>query len=412
MNIMLVDYVCSPNQGSEAYCGWSWALYFSKIKNNFVFLLIRPKYFSEIEKYLEIHLIKNIVPICVEVPEKFLFLYKHFYLQYINYTLWEIKAYFHVKKFIKSKHIDIIHHVTLGDFRMLGFWPFLKIPYVFGPVGGGQTIPKKLKKYARCHQIEESFRTLFNYMSIFNPFYIIVINMTKKIYVSNDETKQLLSKVLINKSKLTLLTENGVDTTSIDTNITKKTYNNNKSITLLWAGRMIYRKGLHFLLDVVAQIDTNRDFKLLLCGTGKEMHNLAKKVKELKIEQKVFFLGEVEKEKMPEIYKQSDIFVFPSLRETTGTVLLEAMSFKQAIVSFNQNGAKQLVNEDSGFLINTKSENIVEEWVDKIKLLIENDDIRLNMGENAQKCVFQKFNWNKKTDAMYREFINILSNDI
>ncbi|MBQ2880995.1 MAG: glycosyltransferase, partial [Clostridia bacterium] len=60
-------------------------------------------------------------------------------------------------------------------------------------------------------------------------------------------------------------------------------------------------------------------------------------------------------EEIQQRYKEADIYVLPSLRETTGTALLEAMANKLPVVSLNQNGAKLVVTEDSGILVNVNS---------------------------------------------------------
>ena len=110
---------------------------------------------------------------------------------------------------------------------------------------------------------------------------------------------------------------------------------------------------------------------------------------------------------MQKLYKTSDIFVFPSLRETTGTVLFEAMVNGLPIVTFNQNGAALLVDETCGFRIDVNSDLrvIKSKFASAIQQLIENQSLKEELGLNAYKRVIEDYTWENKCKKFYFNFL-------
>lgn len=190
--------------------------------------------------------------------------------------------------------------------------------------------------------------------------------------------------------------------------IVEKIIDDNKEINVLWSGRMIYRKGLTFLLEAFSQVKSNRNIKLRLLGSGEEIESLKIKAKALGIADRVNFIGKVPYTQVKSIYDKSHIFVFPSLRETTGTVLFEAMSCAIPIITFNQNGANLLVDENCGIKVNINQplENIKADFANAIKELAENDKLRNELGKNAYCKIIEEYTWEAKCQSFEEKFLN------
>ena len=205
-----------------------------------------------------------------------------------------------------------------------------------------------------------------------------------------------------NPERCILLTENGVNQTQIR-DLSEKT--ENKKIVLLWSGRMVNRKGISFLIDVLAKVKTDKDFVLKLVGDGPEKEKWEVQSRKLNLEDKIEFVGKVSYAEMQRLYLNSDIFVFPSLRETTGTVLFEAMVNGLPVVTFNQNGAALLINDECGIKVNVNQpiEDIKMEFANKLKLLIEDFGLRKTMGRAAHKRIVNNYTWSEKCKKFYDE---------
>ena len=181
----------------------------------------------------------------------------------------------------------------------------------------------------------------------------------------------------------------------------------NEAVNILWAGRLIYRKGLAFLLEALSRVDTDRKYQLLLVGDGPELEALKKLAIELGIDDKVTFYGKIPYTEMKKVYSVSDFFVFPSLRETTGTVLFEAMSNGLPVLTFNQNGADLLIDEGCGIKvdINQALDQIKNDFAYGIKRLVENDEMRIALGKAAYEKILKDFTWENKCKLFEDEFL-------
>lgn len=145
-------------------------------------------------------------------------------------------------------------------------------------------------------------------------------------------------------------------------------------------------------------------------GEGDQKQFLKNKVRAYKLENRVFFHGNIPFAEMQEQYKKADVYCLPSLRETTGTAVFEAMANKLPIIALNQNGVKDIVQNDCGILVNVCSkEQVIVDLATALRKLIENDSMRQAMGEKAFWKIKKHYTWSKRVCAMneiYRELVN------
>lgn len=334
--VLLSCFACSPYRGSEAMCSWKTALALSE--NNKVYVLTRKNNKNDIDRYLSenpqsnnlnfIYSDSSIGRKLFEKCSKFYFLY---------YLLWQKEAYKYLKNNELLDDIDVIHHITLGDFREIGYLWKLPKPFIFGPVGGGQVAPKSLSKYLKGHKINELFRKIINYLFINSIRYKKAIEKTKYILCANYETREYLCKFHSKYSeKILIMTENGLS----EDQFLKEEKVFNKDIKFMWCGRLIYRKGLQIILDCIKNLDMGISFDIY--GEGPERKKLLKFINNNNLND-IKLLNPLSYKEILDKYREYDVFIFPSIRETTGTVLLEAMANKLPVITFNQNGASLLV---------------------------------------------------------------------
>jgi glycosyltransferase involved in cell wall biosynthesis len=157
------------------------------------------------------------------------------------------------------------------------------------------------------------------------------------------------------------------------------------SITVVWAGRIVPIKNLDMLLDAAALIEkTKPGLKYLIAGDGESSEKSQERTKKLKLKN-VHFLGY--QTDMPEIFKDSDIFVLTSLNEGFGRVLVEAMACGLAIIATNVGGVPEIIEDQiNGLLIPSCNHKLLAE---SIIILAENREMRQKMGIiNRKKAEF------------------------
>jgi glycosyltransferase involved in cell wall biosynthesis len=106
-------------------------------------------------------------------------------------------------------------------------------------------------------------------------------------------------------------------------------------------------------------------------------------------------------EGMGRFYDESDVFLFTSLHDSSGDVVLEAMSKQRPIVCLNQHGAAEMVSSESGIKVAIESkEQVVSDMATALQRLAEEPDLRREMGRAARQRVAEHFVWERKAAVL------------
>ena len=167
---------------------------------------------------------------------------------------------------------------------------------------------------------------------------------------------------------------------------------------LLFVGRLVEKKGLHYLIHAMPLI-LNRHPHVTLCiaGDGPEKSNLKRLCKDLGIKGSVRFLGAVRNELLPALYQMSDIVVFPSViaddgdREGFGLVLVEALGCECPAVVTDLSAMEDIVEDGKTALVVPQKN--VRKLAEKIVLLLENPKMRESLGREGRRYVLRNFDW-------------------
>lgn len=146
--ILLSAYACEPGKGSEPGIGWNWAKQLSR-EGHEVWLLTQPHFVPAIEKACKddacgLH--------AVAVPIPFLDRFKAPLSRmgtpywYVHAYAWQVMAFLVARKLMAQRTYDWVHHVTFGSARLPSFMGLLGLPFLFGPVAGGEVAPWRLRK--------------------------------------------------------------------------------------------------------------------------------------------------------------------------------------------------------------------------------------------------------------------------
>lgn len=228
----------------------------------------------------------------------------------------------------------------------------------------------------------------------------------------------LARKGIIKMGKCNVCSE-PVTEVAVDINDIKGTCNDknkNEVCTFLVAGRMIYRKGLDFLFDALMQIPIDTKYQVRVVGDGPELEHLRKRCKDnSNLSVHVCCIGAIPYMEMEREYADANVFIMPSIRETTGTVLLEAMSKGIPVITINKFGGATLFDDNTGWLYDG---NTKEEYIDNLKKAIleciMNPDEVVRRGMNARKKA-ENYTWqekNKKYQKIYEELLKNKLHDI
>lgn len=404
MNILYIAYSCDPFNGSEDKIGWNVPIK-SAEKNN-VFVITKEEHREVITQYLKRQPLRNIHFSFVDIPIIYKKLFKGF-LYSGRLNIWNKRAYPVAKKISKNEKIDIIHQITPIEFRSIGdYGKISDTKFVCGPLGGGEQLPASLRDYAIGHMHVENIRRLVNQWYRIKFKLSGLLKRCDYIMYANQETLDFLGEGM-NRSTAgyELFFDSGISKGLQDKK--KKTVS---KCVFLTAGRMIYRKGHDLLLDAIEQLPSDMDYECRIVGDGPEFKRLENRCNESnKLKSHVIFTGKIPFTEMNIEYANADVFVMPSIRETTGSVLLEAMSKGVPVITIMKFGGAALLNKDTGWLYSGDTKN---EYVSSLRkaLLdcIQHPEEIVRKGQNARIEV-EKYTWDEKIKHYNEIYEQLLS---
>lgn len=145
-----------------------------------------------------------------------------------------------------------------------------------------------------------------------------------------------------------------------------KKFPSDKSFELLFVGKLRKYKGVEYLISAIETLPV----KLTIVGNGEELESLKQQVKELGISDKVLFIPNANDVQLTEIYKNSDLFILPSINEAEafGVVQLEAMANGLPVINTNLESGVPYVslNDFSGITVEPKSSENLKTAISKI----------------------------------------------
>jgi glycosyltransferase involved in cell wall biosynthesis len=200
---------------------------------------------------------------------------------------------------------------------------------------------------------------------------------------------------------------NAVNLEQVDTVTVKKTFNDNGGVlTILFAGRLYWVKGLSYLLKAFELI--SKDFKsvrLEIFGTGPEENLFKKTVLNAGLNDQIHFNGRIPNNALIAEIKKADLVVSPSLHEAQSMLVLEAMACMKPVVAFDIPSMKEIITDgNNGVLAKSFSH---EDLSEKIRIVLSDRKLRLKLGQNAYNYVLEKHNWNKQVDKYLDIYDNV-----
>ena len=188
---------------------------------------------------------------------------------------------------------------------------------------------------------------------------------------------------------------NGIDLEGFEPEVYEYNFAKKSTIILGVIGRLHSVKGFDLAIEALEILQKKYSQKIILkiAGTGEEMANLQKKVKDLKLENNVEFVGWMSNQK--DFFSQIDIFILPSKVETFGLVVLEAMKYGKPIIATNCDGPKEILrHEIDGLLIDLKSSTSLPNQIAKsVEKLISDEKLVNDLVKNSYQRLNSRFSF-------------------
>ncbi len=188
-----------------------------------------------------------------------------------------------------------------------------------------------------------------------------------------------------------------------------------KEIVLMTIARMVEKKGHKYLVKALPKIvGEKKKVKCIFVGDGDLKDNLISLSKDLGVNNYIELRGNVNSDKLPELYTEADIYILPSNTtvdgdsEGTPASIVEACASGLPIVSTHHAGIPEIVvDKKSGFLVNEKDSDSLAE---KISYLIKRPNLMKEMGKVGREYVNKEYDTKIQSKKLIDHYIRVLNN--
>jgi glycosyltransferase involved in cell wall biosynthesis len=356
MKLLVSAYACAPNHGSDHAVGWNWTT--EAHRQGFqIWALVSPTHHDSITRACrenpDLAGIKWSFP---TVPGWKLKQASEPKWERTYNLLWQRAALRHARLLHRQVNFDAVHHVTWGGIRAPTFLGALGIPLFIGPIGGCETSPLSLRdELGRRGRLLEWIRDATTATTTLNPLIAPGLRSATAIFAYTRDTQDLFSGSIQKKT----MVFSAVSIQQLPS--VRLRHELSKPPKFLYAGRLLYWKGVHIALRAISELNRlTPGARFTIVGNGPERQRLLADVDRLGLHSQVEFISRLPQPQLFELYQSHDLLLFPSLHDSGGFVVIEALSRGMPVVCLDLGGPRDLVTPASGIVVQTKGRNTRE----------------------------------------------------
>ena len=395
MKVLISAFSCQPNRGSDPGVGWAWATELAQMGHE-VWVITWSNNQPQIEQELKVNSIPNVhfaycdkatwVSRAYEFVKAIRIPLGSAIVWNFSCSWWQWDAYQLAKSLHEEIVFDLVHHVTNTTVRRCSFMGFLNIPFILGPLAGGVKAPLSLRKsYPPVGKFIDLVRDLNNSFVKFDPLMHLTFVKAAKIYCDSQQTQALIPKFYRHKSEV-LFSMPPYETSETD-RVVEQNSTGKDCFQVLFVGRFLHWKGIHLGLQAFARLhDKFPNSRFTLVGKGPQTSWLQRLSEQLGIEEAVDWIPWMNQQELGSVYLQHDVFLFPSLHDSGGMVVIEALSKGLPTICLDLGGPGVIVDETCGRVIKTSElseETVIRALGDALIELADNSGLLQQLSEGA-----------------------------
>lgn len=403
---MLVSaYACSPDRGSECAVGWHGVRQIARWADVWVLCQDGP-FGDEIRRYLTRHGPLDGIQFTY-VPKSALVrtLMRLPGTYYFGYRLWQQAAYREARRLHAAIGFDLAHQLNLCSFREPGFLGRLGIPFVWGTWGGTGNYPWRfLGEAGLVGGFSEAVRGVANGLQLrFSPSIRRGVRQAAALLANNTATVRDFERV--HGVRPELLSASGIAAVGAEPPAADPA--DDRPFRILWAGRLEAIKALSLLLRALPALAF--PVEVVVLGAGPQQRRWQRLARSLHVDDRVRWLGWLPHREALEQYRQADVLVFTSLRDSCPLVVVEALAAGLPVVCLDHMGMADLVTEPCGIKIPvTTPADVVRRLAEAITTLHRDPALRDRLA-HAARARAHDYEWSRigeRIVAVYRRVLH------
>jgi glycosyltransferase involved in cell wall biosynthesis len=330
VKVLLSSFLCAPNKGSELGNGWYWANSLADHGHEVTVLALsnfREEVLAAGRTDIDFRFI--------DMPKSPLPSFAGSARFFDLYGRWQDAALRCAQE--TSKKYDVVHHVVFGSLHLGSSLWRMRAPLVYGPIGGGQTAPANYRRYFGRNWPAEVLRTagtgsLLKLIRRSRD----TIRRSAVVLATNSATEAVCRR--LGASDVRYFLAEGLPSDWLGTPHTRPA----GIPTVLWVGRMLPRKAPVLAVEAFAELRRSTPARLVMVGDGPLREQVRAAIDRLGIAEDVQLLGQIEWTDIRPQYDSASVFLFSSLRDSSGSQFLEALGRGLPAVALDHHGIGDL----------------------------------------------------------------------
>ena len=387
MKILLSAYACEPRKGSEPGVGWSAALLLSDEHD--VWVLTRANNRAAIERELGRCPLPRLHFVYYDLPSWARWWKRRRRGLQLYYYLWQIGAYRIARRLHREIGFDLVHHVTFGKYWAPSLLVQLPLPFVWGPVGGAESVPAAFWPDLGTRGILfEAFREFARWCGDHDPLVRLTVRRSGMALAKAGETAEHLRRLGAREVRLFFCTQLLMaETLRLIPGVTATLDppGGRDALRFVSMGNLAHLKAFHLGLRAFARAGLeNAEYWII--GDGTDRRRLETEARALGIDRRVRFWGQVPQEEALRKLAEADVLVHPALHDSGGGPILEAMALGRAVICLDLGGPAVRVTDETGIKIPARHPRQVErDLAEAMRRLTLDRDLLRQMGRAGRQ---------------------------
>lgn len=327
------------------------------------------------------------------------------------YLVWQAGVWLRARRILGTRRFDLVHHLTFGKYWVPSLLVNLGLPFVFGPVGGGESTPEPLKSvYGWKGKLAEHGRDWVRWiLRLPSPLRSCYRRIGWTLAATNQTGEALAS---LGVTRWSVLAQSGLAESELDrlANIEPAEPGPDGRLRLVTACRLIHWKAVDLAIEAVHVARARGvDVSLTVLQDGPERPRLERLVAQLGLTGVVDFTGRLPG--LEDVYQRirgSDALIHPALHEAFGQACLESLALGVPVICLDWAGPGVIVDPSCGYKVapGTKEETIAG-LAEAILALAA--DRRRNLSEpSVVRSRARRFSWCRIADGIEQAYLRAL----
>ncbi|HUG17198.1 MAG TPA: glycosyltransferase [Thermomicrobiales bacterium] len=396
-------YSCQPDRGSEPGLGWNIACEVARYHE--VWVLTRRNNARAIDERLRRDPCPSLRCVYIDLPRWALFWKRGQLSTQVYYYVWQFLVYFAARRLQRQERFDVVHHVTFARYWSPSLLALLPVPFVWGPLGGGESAPRSfVREFPAKARVFEAGRDAARAIARCDPLLRLTARRAAVAFASTPDTCRRVEALGVRNIRLRSIVAIGEDDlAALQTDRAAQP----ATFRFVSIGRLMYWKGVHLTIRAFAAARLD-NAELWIVGDGPDRTSFEQLARDLDVDASVRFLGALPHGSTLDILRDCHVLLHPSLHDQAPTVCIEAMAAGLPVICLDIGGPAVQVNDSCGIRVAaTDPAQTVSTIATAMSSLRTDHERRQRMSRAAVERVADAFVWPRTVAAIRDEYDGI-----